>query len=120
MRSKAELAVAVLQQGALIASDESVTAADQATIVNSYDSKLPEWRRRGYIWWDNVASPNTDSIPDEAFSTLVLLIFNDVRSAFGLANEPMQQVMTEDGLLRQLKRINHKPPSGEATPFSVF
>jgi ABC-type Mn2+/Zn2+ transport system ATPase subunit len=119
MRNKTDLATAALQQGSLIAADESLTAVDLATVAMSYDTKLAEWRRRGYVWWTNTDN-TTNEIPNEVFGPLTLLLYNEIRSAFGQANDPVTQQRTENELLKGLRRVNTKQPSGESTRFSSY
>lgn len=122
MKTKNQLAVAVLQDIRVLAANESPTAADAALVEGAYDTKLAEWRRRGFVWWTNT-NRSTQEIPDEVFPALVDLISNEVAGAFASAGAPRNAVekrAIEAELLRSLRALNHKPPSGEPTSFSSY
>ena len=121
MITKADLARNVMQQGTLIAAGEEMSAVDLQVIADSYDAKLAEWRRRGFVWWENtVGSTTIEEIPLDVAPSLALLLFNEVKSTFGVPNDAVQQTQMEEELLKRLRRLNHKPPSGESTPFSSY
>ena len=119
MRTKTDLITSVMQQDSAISAGETVTADDSDLISVAYDTKLAEWRRRGFVWWTNT-NATTAEIPDEVFSTLSLLVWNEVKSSFGYQASLAEQLQAEDQLLKRLRRLNMKPPSGEATRFSSY
>ena len=108
-----------MRQNRYVDSNEAPSAADAAYVEQTYDSKLAEWRRRGLVWWTNT-NRTTAEIPDEVFSVLCDLIQNQIASAFEAAPGPPQTQQLEEVLLGNLRRLMHKPPSGEATPFSPY
>jgi hypothetical protein len=54
------------------------------------------------------------------FGTLSDLMVNEVQGSFTEPMDPVAKMEREEQLLRRLRRLNHKPPSGESTPFSAF
>lgn len=120
MTTKAELSTDVLRQMAVIASNESPSSEDAAFVERAYDTKLAEWRRLGFVWWANT-SRTTDEIPAEVVGVLTDLLENETAGAFGKSSPATAEKReTERILLRALRAINHKPPSGEQTPISSY
>lgn len=119
MRTKQELSTAVLQNNRYVGAGETPAPADAAVVEDAYDAKLAEWRRRGLVWWTNT-NRSTSEIPNEVFSALTDLMVNEVKSYFEVAQDQATKRAIEEELLRNLRRMNHKPATGESTPFSVF
>lgn len=120
MRTKRELSAAVLSGSLrIVSATETASADDTALVEAAYDAKLAEWRRRGVVWWTNTTAL-TAEIPDEVYSILIDLIENDVAASYGKGGTGAEKRMAEAELLRDLRRLNAKPPSGEATQFSSY
>jgi hypothetical protein len=119
MKTKVDLVTAIMQQSGILDADSPVTASDSALVEAAYDSKLAEWRRRGFVWWTN-SGRDVEEIPGEVFATLTELMINDVKGSFQQGGSPVEKMAIERELLKPLRQLNHKPPSGESTPFSVF
>ena len=121
MRTKAELSTDTLRQMGILNAIEDATAEDAALAEGVYDAKLAEWRRLGLVWWTNT-NRNTAEIPDEVYGILGDLLENELNQPFGMSGSPSgpQKREAEKVLLLDLRALNHKPPSGEATPFSIF
>lgn len=118
-KTKAELVRAVLEQMRQVGVGETIPAPQSAFVEKRYDSKLAQWRREGFVWWTNT-DRTTSEIPDEVFATLCDLIENEISKPVGEDNPVMQKRAIERQLLRELRRMNPKPPSGESTPFSAY
>ena len=121
MKTKAELVTSVLQGLRVLSAAEDPSAEDSALVQSAYDSKLAEWRRRGFVWWTNTDA-TTAEIPDEVFATLSDLMENELAGSFGVGKDMTgaEKRIEENELLRHLRVLNTKPPSGEATPFSSY
>lgn len=120
MRTKRELSTAVLTGDLrIIGAGQSIPSEDAALVEDAYDAKLAEWRRRGFVWWTNT-SASTEEIPDEVFAILVDLMDNEVGAAYGKGKGGAEKRLEETELLRSLRILNSKPPSGEQTPFSAY
>jgi hypothetical protein len=121
MKTKADLVVSVLQGLRIIAAAENPSAEDSALVQAAYDSKLAEWRRRGLVWWTNTDA-TTQEIPSEVFATLSDLMESECAGSFGVGQDMSRadKRAEENELLRGLRMMNAKPPSGEVTPFSSF
>jgi peptidoglycan hydrolase-like protein with peptidoglycan-binding domain len=119
VKTKAQLATAVLRNNRFIGANEEPSAADGRFVEDAYDDKWAEWRRRGFVWWENT-SRSAAEIPAEVFGTLSDLMVNEVQGSFTEPMDPVAKMEREEQLLRRLRRLNHKPPSGESTPFSAF
>lgn len=118
-RTKADLSRSVLTQLRILAAGEPLSARDAAFVEGRYDSKLAQWRRLGFVWWPNT-NRTTEEIPDEVFSILGDLMQNELESSYREALPVVQKRAFEVELLRELRKLNHKPPSGEVTPFSSY
>lgn len=121
MQKKLDLSTDTLRQMGVLNALEDPSAEDAAFVERTYDTKLAEWRRHGFVWWTNT-NRNTSEIPDEVFPVLVDLMENEVGSTFGMngTKNNAEKRLIEQELLKSLKRLNHKPPSGESTPFSSY
>jgi hypothetical protein len=119
MRTKTDLIRATMQNGGYLGADETVSDADSAAIELRYDTKLAEWRRLGFVWWVNT-SLTVAEIPDDVFAVMSQLMLNEVMPLFGTNISPTDQEAAEQRLLRKLRRLNHKPQSGEPTRSSHF
>lgn len=121
MLTKAELVVEVLGQLRVLAASEDPSVKDAAFVALAYDGKLDEWRRRGFVWWLNTGYVVRE-IPIEVFDTLVDLMTNELSNSFGVRKTiPLARKRSnETYLLRSLRGINAKPPSGESTTFSSY
>lgn len=119
MKTKAQLSTSVLRKLRVVDAIETPAATDAALVEDAYDSKLAEWRRLGRVWWTNT-NRSTEEIPDEVFDVLRRLIANAVMDDYGLRTGGVSEEQMEKQLLRDLKALNHKPPSGESTGFSSF
>jgi hypothetical protein len=121
MQTKADLSTDVLRSMAVISATEDATAEDAAFVERAYDAKWAEWRRLGFVWWTNTDRDATE-IPDECMSALVDLMENECQGSFGIGGtrSNAEKRAEERELLKALKRMNHKPPSGESTPFSSY
>lgn len=121
MQTKADLSSDTLRQMGVLNATEDPTAEDAAFVERTYDTKLSEWRRRGFVWWTNT-NRDAAEIPDEVFASLVDLLENEVGSTYGMsgAKNNVEKRAIEQELLKSLRRLNYKPPSGEQTPFSSY
>lgn len=119
-RSKAHLSRDVLLQMNVCAPEESPGAADAATVEDTYDRKLREWRDEGLVFWPNGTNRNTEEIPDQVYGIICDLMENEVRNQFKGDNPPVQRMAQEQVLCRRLHRHMAKPPSGEPTSFSSY
>lgn len=118
-KTKADFIRAVLTQMNKVGIGEPIPTDTAAYVERVYDAKLAQWRREGCVWWTNTDRV-TEEIPLEVFPTLCDLVENEISKTFGEENPPAEKRLKERGLLRELRRLNHKPPSGEATPFSIY
>lgn len=119
MLTKRQLVTRILLRMNKIASEETPTAADMAYVGGEYDSKRLEWRDRGLCWWPNT-SLDAEEIPDAAAPALIALMANVVGPAFGMMQPLTNQLAQEEELLRPLRRLIAKHPTGEDTVFDIF
>lgn len=117
--TKQQLATRVLQRLGEYSPDQPITAADMDYVCDQYDAKRLEWRENGACWWPNTDDV-TSEIPIEASSALEKLMLNEVGPAFGRPMGAVDQMAAEEALLRPLRRLMAKQPSGEATTFDAY
>lgn len=117
--TKQQLATRVLLRLGEYQNNQPITAEDMDYVCDQYDAKRLEWREQGACWWPNT-DDTTSEIPIEAAPALEKLLVNEIGPAFGRQMSPVDQMAAEEMLLRPLRRLMAKPPSGEATTFDAY
>lgn len=119
MLTKRQLVTRVLLRMGEIAAEDTPTAADMTYVGGEYDAKRLEWRDQGLAWWPNT-NYDTAEIPDQAVPSLIALMVNIVGPAYGRDMSLVDQLASEDILLRPLRKLVAKPASGEPTEFDIY
>lgn len=104
--TKRDLATRVLRRMAVVAADATPGTEDLTYVMETYDTKLEEWRDRKLVYWPNT-SDTVEEIPPAIVTPLINLLINEVATSFG-----MQPLGDEEQLLKPLRRHVARPPTG--------
>lgn len=105
-RTKMQLAIAVMEDLALLNPGETPAAADTSMIIRRYENLLEELRDEQTVYWDE------NAIPNETFEALVNVVALMVMGAFGKARPFGDQMNSElEAAKRRIKRRVVKPAS---------
>jgi hypothetical protein len=112
--TRAQLATAVLRDNGLLSASESPTDADSQYIIGAYDKLHAMLQAPGmeYVYW----AP--DEIPDAVFIPLRDLVWNEVRTSFGMPLEPDQKRIAETTILSTIRR--HVQRDSSALPVKAL
>lgn len=114
--TRQQLADAVLRNQGLLGDGVSPSASDQQYIMEQYDLKYAELAAHGneYVYWA------INEIPDAVFMAMRDLVWNEVRTAFGMPIEADQKEAAETTIMRKIRRHVSTQPSGLPTPACYF
>ena len=108
VRTKAELATAVVRHLTVIDATESPDSDDEAHVIEAYENKFQEIRAHGV----NLTYWKRDTIPAEVFLILRDLIALEVMPAFGQQMSAADKETAEQIILKRLRRHVSTQSSG--------
>lgn len=108
VRTKAELATAVVRHLTVIDATETIDSDDETLIIDAYEDKFAELRSHGpsLTYWKR------DSIPGEVFLILRDLIALEVMPAFGQPMNAADKEAAEQIIFKRLRRHVSTKSSG--------
>lgn len=115
-KTTTQLADAVLRKIGVCDASETPATADRTLVTDAYADKYEELAAPGMelVYW------SASSIPNAVFTTLVELMVNDVQSAFGQPQAPVDRMQQEAFILTKLRRHVATDSSGLPTQTEYF
>ncbi len=113
-RTRAELAVAVLQELGVLDASETPTAEDSELVIDRHDELLAHLVDEELAYWAE------DEIPLAVFGALRNLVINQVRGVFGEPVTAEEVEARHKMLMGPLRRHVARAPSGTRTSAEYF
>lgn len=114
IKTRAELAEAVLKKLVVIDAWETAASEDSTFVIAAYDAKYDELVDQEIAYWTR------DAIPNAIYAAVVNLIANEVRESFGDLMSAQEKEQEEVILLRPLRKHKQVRPSGHSTTADYF